>query len=109
MEKWFRLQTSDAALQDPTGDGGAFGSLYKFVRVIFGTGYGVLITASVFVAIMAIMVYAIMLMMSSGGRQREETKRRITSGSIAVIAIFFILSLVTLIFGIFFAMSDYHA
>ena len=106
MQNWFRLQTSDAALQDPKS--GDFGSLYMFVRVLFGTGYGVLMVASIFIAIMAMMVYAIMLMTSSG-RGREETKKKIQNGCIAVVVIFFTLSLVTLIFGIFFGMSDYHA
>lgn len=100
MQNWFRTKT-DISWKNYDTATQKFNSLYNFVKALFGTTYGVLVVSSIFIAIMALMVYAIMLMTASQGREREEAKRRIQNGCIAIVIIFFTLALVTTIFWAF--------
>ena len=106
MKGFFRNQASLGRLQTDASTTNNFGSLYKFVKGLFSTGYGVLMVASIFIAIMAFMVYAVMLMTAQNGRERDEAKRKIMTGCIVVVIIFFSLAIVTTIAFTFFGMSN---
>lgn len=98
FRSWFGM---DKYKTGPPGKGKSFTSLFKATEAASGGMYRIVMYVAVFAAFTSIVVYAAMMIMSSGARERDESKKRMERGAITIICITSSLSIVMIIFKAF--------
>ena len=79
------------------GEGNSFDSLLKATKWTDSGMYKIVMYTAIFAALISMVMYAILMIMASNGRERDESKKRIERGIVTVILIFSTVSIVLVV------------